>query len=144
MATSSTSQRPPLHRLGLVAAAFLVLTAACDFFGPVGKDTATIEVTAEPNTPVRVITSNNFAITFDDEGRQEFLLFQVDSGWVEVPHTQSYDLRETGMFFVQTAEAEDPDALVGLRVLVDGDVQYDHSGVIQPETAGFRFYFLAH
>lgn len=144
MARPRDPSAAPIRRLGLAAVAFLLLTSGCYLFDSVGKDTATIEITSEPATLVRTITSNNFTWSFDDEGQQQFHLFQIDSGWVEVPHTDDFDLRETGLFYVQTAATEDPEAEVTLRVYVDGDLTYNHTGVIDPNTAGFRFHFVAY
>jgi hypothetical protein len=130
---------PPAARL-IVVAALAVAASACDTFSP-GHDTATIEIRSNPATTITVITSNEFAIGFDEDGVQIFHLFQADTTFVQTPFTGDYDLQETRMFYVRAAAAENPAAVVSLRARVDGREQFFHEAVL--EGAGIQFYYSA-
>jgi hypothetical protein len=138
------SHRIPIPARTLRAALIALLAAGglagCDFFTEPGNDTATVEIESDRPTSIRLITSNNFVVTLDDEGHHVFHLFQGDTTWVQLPFTRDYDLRATAMFYVRAAESEDSAAIVSLRALVDGHQRFTHTAAL--EGAGIQFYYV--
>jgi hypothetical protein len=126
-------------RRALLAAAALAALGACDLFD-VGKDTLTLEVGSDGNSPVRLITSFEFVVYVDEEGQFRFILDSADTAWVQVPYTEDFDLNETGRFYARAAEAEDSTAAVSVRVLVDGEETFFEETVLVGE--GTRYYFI--
>jgi hypothetical protein len=137
--TSRARANSPVAARLIVAAAVAVGAVACDTFSP-GHDTATIEIQSNPATTITVITSNDYAIGFDEDGVQIFHLFQADTTFVQTPFTREYDLQATGMFYVRAAESENPAPVVSLRARVDGRERFFHEAVL--EGAGIQFYYF--
>jgi hypothetical protein len=137
-----TDRLVPASRATALALVLGIALAGCRFFTEPGHDTLTLELDADTPTTVRTITSNNFVFTFDQDGNEVFHLFQSDSAWVELPHRAEFDLRQAGMYYIRVAEAEDPDAVVHMRVLLDGRQSYEIAAPI--EGVGLQYYYLGH
>jgi hypothetical protein len=137
-----------LHRLalrvrpsvGLALAAAVLVLAGCRIFTSPGHDTLTLQLDADVSTSVRVITSNSFSIMLEEDGSESFLLLQADTAWVQVPFTQDYDLRQRARLYVRVAEAEQPDALITMRILLDGRSSYTDTNTIQG--VGIQYYYV--
>lgn len=123
---------------GLVAIALLAATAGCGITD-LGHDAVTVEIDSSDGSAVRVITSYDFVIGYDEDGREVFYLGDADTTWVEPFFSQDYDLNQTGRFYVRAAEAEDSAAVVSLRALVDGDETFFRETVLSGE--GIQFYY---
>lgn len=132
----------PWARAGRAAVLTLALSLAlsgCRLFTTPGHDTLRVELESDVSTSVRFITSDNFVVGVDPDGLATFHLFQADTAWVQLPFAAEYDLRETGMFYVRAAEAEDGDAVITLRTFVDGDQSFSHSSTLTGQ--GLQYYY---
>ncbi len=127
------------RRLGSVGVAIAaLLLPACNPLD-LGHDTVTLEVDSEDGSAVRLITSYDFTVYFEQAGQEQFLLHEADTTWVDTPFTGDYDLSDTGRFYARAIEAENPETSVSMRALVDGDEVFFRDVVLTGD--GTQFYY---
>ncbi len=122
--------------LAVVTAALLL--AACNPLD-LGHNTVTLEVDSEDGSAVRLITSYDFSIYYEQTGQEQFVLSDADTTWVDTPFSHDYELSRTGRFYARAMEAENPQASVSLRALVDGNEIFFRDVVLTGD--GTQFYY---
>lgn len=129
-----------LPRAGLLALFAGSALAGCDPVSPERPETVTIQIDSDPSTSVRLITSDDFTVAQDAGGAPLFQLEEADTTWVDVPYSQRFDLQASGLFYARAAEADDPEAMIAMRAVVDGAEVYSHQGVLEGE--GPQYYYV--
>lgn len=128
----------------VVAAAVLAGgLAACDLFTSPPNNTVDLEVDSSDGSQVLVITSQRFTVGVTQDGLQLFNLLESDTTWVTTPYQRTFTVSGSdagiGGFYAQAAASENPDAVVSMRVTVDGKEAYNDQKVLTGD--GLRFYY---
>lgn len=123
----------------LLASAVLALHAACNPVTLSEARWARLVVDAPEGTRVQVLTSTNFAATQTDDGVIVDTI-EADTTWYEAPAERTFDLGGGRRFYVEALEADPPDVVVQLTIVIDGRAPQSVAGVITEQT--LRFIYL--
>jgi len=132
-----------LTRRGAALLALALVAGACDLTqGPDDKPTrAEIQVEGTAPNPLKLITSINFAETFDTRTLQYgAVLVESDTLEISLPYSGTVNLDALGSVYVEVLQPEEATATVRLRVNLDNGESSDQSGTLS-NFASFIYYF---
>jgi hypothetical protein len=117
--------------------------AACDVFTSPADNVINLEVDSSDGSQVLVITSQRFTVGVTQDGLQLFNLLESDTAWVDTPYQKTFKVSGSdagiGGFYAQAAASENPDAVVSMRVVLDGKEAYSDQTVLTGD--GLRYYY---
>ena len=131
------------HRSSQVFVAVgLILTSACGWLHPGGPpDEAFVEITSDDVSQFVVFVSQNFR-QIEDEGCAgepdcpvHLVILSADTLVVSGPYASTIDIAESQRLYIETHPVDDVEAIVSMKVTIDGRDWYDDLKLLQPTTA---------
>ena len=118
-------KRPWLRSLGSCFLAALV-TGGCGWFDDPSPATVSVTLDGQADSFV-IITSTEFFATTNEAGDLGVQVFNSDTTIISFPFERSWDIQDEGRFLLLGMPADSGAVTVRLRVLLDGDEDYDAS-----------------
>ena len=118
-------KRPWLRSLG---SCFLValVTGGCGWFDDPSPATVSVTLDGQADSFV-IITSTEFFATTNEAGGLGVQVFNSDTTIISFPFERSWDIQDKGRFLLLGMPGDSGAVTVRLRVLLDGDEDYDAS-----------------
>ena len=118
-------KRPWLRSLG--SCFFVALVAGgCGWFDDPSPATVSVTLDGQADSFV-IITSTEFFATTNEAGDLGVQVFNSDTTIISFPFERSWDIQDKGRFLLLGMPADSGAVTVRLRVLLDGDEDYDAS-----------------
>ena len=118
-------KRPWLRSLG--SCFFVALVAGgCGWFDDPSPATVSVTLDGQADSFI-IITSTEFFATTNEAGDLGVQVFNSDTTIISFPFERSWDIRDEGRFLLLGMPADSGAVTVRLRVLLDGDEDYDAS-----------------
>lgn len=118
-------KRPWLRSLG--SCFFVALVAGgCGWFDDPSPATVSVTLDGQADSFV-IITSTEFFATTNEAGDLGVQVFNSDTTIISFPFERSWDIQDEGRFLLLGMPADSGAVTVRLRVLLDGDEDYDAS-----------------
>ena len=118
-------KRPWLRSLGSCFFAALV-AGGCGWFDDPSPATVSVTLDGQADSFV-IITSTEFFATTNEAGDLGVQVFNSDTTIISFPFERSWDIQDEGRFLLLGMPADSGAVTVRLRVLLDGDEDYDAS-----------------
>ena len=118
-------KRPWQFSLGSCFFAALV-AGGCGWFDDPSPATVSVTLDGQADSFV-IITSTEFFATTNEAGDLGVQVFNSDTTIISFPFERSWDIRDKGRFLLLGMPADSGAVTVRLRVLLDGDEDYDAS-----------------
>ncbi len=118
-------KRPWLRSLG--SCFFVALVAGgCGWFDDPSPATVSVTLDGQADSFI-IITSTEFFATTNEAGDLGVQVFNSDTTIISFPFERSWDIQDEGRFLLLGMPADSGAVTVRLRVLLDGDEDYDAS-----------------
>lgn len=99
-------------------------TASCDWLDDPSPEIARVMIDSDDES-LMLITSTQFFQTTNEVGEVGVQVFDSDTTFASFPFDQSWDISEEHRFLLMGFPADSGAVTVRLRVLIDGDTDYD-------------------
>lgn len=127
--------------LQVLVAVGLILTAACGWLHPGGPpDEASVEITSDDVSQFVVFVSQDFLQIQEESCVGEpdcpvhLVILSADTLVVSGPYTTTIDIAESQRLFLETHPVDSVQAIVSMKVKIDGRDWYDDLRLLEPVT----------
>ncbi len=128
------------HSLQLAAAVGLTLTAGCDWLRPGGPpEEAHVQVSSDDVRQLTVVVSQNFerfqepVCAGDPECPVIERIISADTMVVSSPYANTFEFTERYQIIVESYPTAEVEAVVSMKVNIDGRELYDDIRLLRPE-----------
>ena len=99
-----------------------------------------VEATS-PGRTARVVTSTNFVLRPVDDTSNRVELVVADTTVSALPFDETFEFGSSLRFFVQASLSDTSEAVLTLRVFVDGEKRWDETRAVRGTALEFQFIF---
>ncbi len=120
------------RRSGALLLLLALAAAGCDWLADPSPEFVRVMIESDDDA-LMLITSTRFFQTTNEIGEVGVQIFSSDTTIATFPFDQSWNIKSEQRFLLMGFPADSSAAEVRMRVLLDGDVDYDRSIIVLPD-----------